>query len=193
MRALTGCPDQLFALISDVTALACDRDTEDLTASEFSHRRDRTERQLHEIIQQRPPSPPLDPEDAEIEEVTELKTLTALLYFYSRVDGAGPQDARVVRLTAQILPLLCRTSLRTHTVLWSLFVVSALGLRRESDEERKVVMERLAALQRTRELGNVRKARRIIEDVWRRRDLREECATMGWDILPDRYGTVSLV
>lgn len=215
MRALTGCPDRLFALISDVTSLAYDRDTAALTPAEFADGRDRTERQLHEISWLRPPtssssscsssfspsssstspssSPPLDPEDAEIEQVTELKSLTALLYFYSRVDGAGPQDPRIARLTARILPLLRRTSLRTHTALWSLFVVGALGVPREGDEERKAVMETLAALQRTRELGNVRKARRILEDVWRRRDLRLSCANLGWSILPDKYGTVSLV
>ncbi|KAK6073248.1 hypothetical protein SCUP234_08846 [Seiridium cupressi] len=50
----------------------------------------------------------------------------------------------------------------------------------------------LAALQQTRQLGNVKKARNIIEDVWKARELRPSKSVKGWKILQGRNQAISL-
>lgn len=121
-----------------------------------------------------------------------MKRLAALMYFYARIDGAGPYEHHMVRLTTAILRLVPRVSLRTNTLLWPLFVVGALGVRPEREDDRRVVLEAMEALQRRRQLGCVRRARCLVEDVWRARDLRAVDASMGWAVLCGREGDVSL-
>ena len=115
--------------------------------------------------------------------VAETKRLTGLLYLYSRIDHLGPQDPCISQLTSQILSLIPQIPLRTNTVLWPLFMVSVLGVQPECDQDRVMVLERLDALQQRRQLGNVRKARDIMEKVWNMRDLEERAVGMGWEIL----------
>ncbi|KAL2136227.1 hypothetical protein VTI74DRAFT_4857 [Chaetomium olivicolor] len=189
IQTLTGCSHQLLSLISKTSQLAYNQAVLGPTA-EFTACRNHLERQLTKLCQ--PISHDATPDEAELALVAETKRLTALLYLYSRIDNAGPQEPHMVRLTAKILSLIQRASLRTNTILWPLFMVGTLGVRPEDDEHRKVVLERLAALQETRQLGNVKKARQIIEDVWKARDLRKSEATNAWSVLTDRYGTISL-
>ena len=160
-------------------------------SAEIKHRRDDIERRIHQLDMSFTRDFVLsDGDDSHI--IAETKRLAALMYLYARIDNANPFHPHMVRLTAQILNLLPTISLRTNTILWPLFIVATLGVRPESDEDRKLVLERLDALQQTRQLGNVKKARRIIEDVWKARDLRSSGAMMGWSILAGRHGTISL-
>jgi hypothetical protein len=201
LQSLTGCSDRLLDIISAITQLAHERERRHpAPVPDFQSRRDDIERELHLLGPGQPPpgvvltTPLLLPPSSgsEFDAVAELKRLTTLLYLYSRLDDAGPREPHVMRLTAAILASLPHISLRTNTILWSLFMVATLGVRPESDGDRKLVVERLTALQRTRELGNVRMARRVVEDVWKRRDLRAECANMGWGVLEGREGAISL-
>ncbi|OIW28287.1 hypothetical protein CONLIGDRAFT_714838 [Coniochaeta ligniaria NRRL 30616] len=170
---------------------AHDQATSGLPTADIAARRNDIERHLTELHQPIPHDAG-GADEAELALVAETKRLTALLYLYSRVDDAGPQEPRVARLTGRILALLQRVSLRTNTILWPLFMVGTLGVRPEDDGHRRLVLERLAALQETRQLGNVKKARRILEDVWKARDLRRKDAGKAWEILTDRHGTISL-
>ncbi|KAK4234196.1 fungal-specific transcription factor domain-containing protein [Achaetomium macrosporum] len=191
LQLLTGCSDRLLDLISDITQLSTEKERlYPAPVPDFKRRRDNIERELYALHQ--PVASPPGSEQTQFNDIAELKRLTTLLYLHSRVDNAGPREPHVMRLTARILQSLQHISLRTNTILWSLFIVATLGVRPESDGDRKLVMERLTALQRTRELGNVRMARRIIEDVWRARDLDPSCATLAWSILKDRNGAISL-
>jgi hypothetical protein len=70
--------------------------------------------------------------------------------------------------------------------------VAVLGIRPECDEDRKMVLARLQALQETRQLGNVKKARGIIEDVWKARDLHSTDINRSWSILEGRDQALSL-
>lgn len=154
-------------------------------------RRDDIERRIHQLevpIYEDPISTGSDNGHM----IAESKRLAALMYLYARIDNANPFNPHMVRLTTQILSILPEISLRTNTILWPLFIVATLGVRPESDEDRKLILERLDALQQTRQLGNVKKARRIIEDVWKARDLRSSAALLGWSILAGRHGTISL-
>ncbi|KAK8078691.1 hypothetical protein PG994_002498 [Apiospora phragmitis] len=121
-----------------------------------------------------------------------MKRLAALLYLYGRLDDAGPQEPHMVRTTRQILGLLQSVSLRTNTLLWPLFIVGVLGIRSEDDEDRRLLLEKLAALQETRQLGHVKKARAAIEDVWGARELHTSQAGKGWSIIKGKCHAISL-
>ncbi|KAI1411982.1 fungal-specific transcription factor domain-containing protein [Hypoxylon sp. FL1857] len=190
--ALTGCPRDLLLLISEInqmSSLIGQAERKPLPST-IQQRRDNVERLLHRLHQE-------VPEDfgsfkSEFAVIAEVKRLATILYLYSRIDGAGPHEPHMVRVTSQILSLVPKISLRTHTGLWPLFIVATLGIRPECDEDRKLLLSRLTALQQTRQLASVKKARLIIEDVWKSRDLHPN-ESPGWSILQGRkHGAISL-
>lgn len=191
---MTGCSKKLFRAISEINRLGSlsfvVRRSETADAIEFERGRNSIERELH--LQQQMAEYPEDSFEYEMAIVTEIKRLAALLYLYGRVDGASPHEKHMVRLTSEVLSLIPKISLRTNTLLWPLFIVSVLGIRPECDADKKLVLARLAALQKTRQLGNVKKARHVIEDVWKARELRPLEAAKGWSILEGRNQTISL-
>ncbi|OTA92176.1 hypothetical protein M434DRAFT_32064 [Hypoxylon sp. CO27-5] len=190
--ALTGCPRDLLILISEINQISSliEQANWAQLPPTIQQRRDNVERLLHQLYQQ-------VPEDfgsfkSEFVIIAEVKRLAALLYLYSRIDGAGPHEPHIIRVTSHILSLVPKISLRTHTGLWPLFIVATLGIRPECDEDRKLLLGRLAALQQTRQLASVKKARLIIEDVWKSRDLHPNDSP-GWSILQGRrHGAISL-
>ncbi|KAI1801191.1 fungal-specific transcription factor domain-containing protein [Daldinia bambusicola] len=190
--ALTGCSRDLLILISEInqiSSLVIEPGQKRLPFK-IQQRRDDVERLLHQLHQDVPEE--FGSSQSEFAIVAEVKRLAALLYLYSRIDGSGPQEPHMVRVTSQILALVPKISLRTHTGLWPLFIVATLGIRPECDEDRKLLLSRLAALQQTRQLASVKKARLIIEDVWKSRDLRPN-SSQGWSILQGRrHGAISL-
>lgn len=189
LQLVFGRPGKVLALVSEISNIAYDQ-TIWGPMSELFSRRDNIERRLNELYRPLPQ----DIEAAEAEEalITETLRLAALLYLHSRIDNAGPQQPYIMQLTDKILSHIHKVPLRTHTILWTLFIVGTLGVRPEADGQRKLVLERLSAFQELRQLGNVRKARQMIEDVWKARDLKKVDATKAWPILTDRHGTISL-
>ena len=166
----------------------------------LQRRRDDIERGLHRLAEQ-PASdmnaddwtdPSLFRSDSQMRRICEAKRLAALMYLYSRIDFSDPYKPHMVRLTQQIIALVSGISTRTNNVLWPLFIVATLGVRPDCEEDRLIVLTKLTELQQTRQLGNVRKARQVIEDVWKARDLRASDATRSWDILHGRLDTISL-
>lgn len=189
--ALAGCSTALLTAISDINCIGLTVGEEEVQISQAHRkRRDDVERTLH--LQDRSSLSLDELISSEVSIIAEVKRLAALLYLYGRIDGAGPQEYHMIRITAQILHLIPRISLRTNTILWPLFIVAVLGVRPECDDDRKLILARLAALQETRQLGNVKKARCVIEDVWKARDLRVSDATKGWSILEGKHRTISL-
>jgi hypothetical protein len=191
--ALAGCSTKLLATISEINRLGTTKvdGQRQYTPDDDRRRRDHIERKLYSQGQILAASSTVLPEP-EVSLIAEVKRLATLLYLYGRIDGASPQEHHMVRITQQILVLIPQISLRTNTILWPLFIVAVLGVRPECDEERKIILARLAALQETRQLGNVKKARRVIEHVWRARDLKPSDAAKGWDILQGKHQTISL-
>ena len=114
------------------------------------------------------------------------------MYLYGRLDEAGPQETHMVKITNEILGLIQHISVRTNTLLWPLFIVAVMGIRTEDEENRTFLLEKLAALQESRQLGNVNKARRLIEDVWNARNLHPSQTWKGWSVLEGRYNAISL-
>ncbi|KAI1765289.1 fungal-specific transcription factor domain-containing protein [Hypoxylon sp. FL1150] len=189
---ITGCTKDLLILISEITqmSLLIGQSSKKQLPPAVQQRRDNVERLLHQLRQDIPGE--FGSFKSEFAMVAEVKRLTTILYLYSRIDGAGPHEPHIIRITSQILSLLPKISLRTHTGLWPLFIVATLGVRPECDEDRKFLLSRLTELYETRQLANVHKARLIVEDVWKKRDLRPEDSE-GWSILQGRrHGAISL-
>ncbi|KAI0383530.1 fungal-specific transcription factor domain-containing protein [Hypomontagnella monticulosa] len=190
--ALTGCSRDLLILISEINQMSSEigQSHQKPLPATIQRRRDDIERSLHQLNQEIPDE--FRSCQSEFSTVAEVKRLSAILYLYARIDGAGPHEPHMIRVTSQILSLVATIPIRTHTGLWPMFIVATLGIRPECDEDRKLLLSRLAALQQTRQLANVKKARKIIEDVWKSRDLRPE-ESQGWNILHGRrHGAISL-
>ncbi|KAI1495432.1 fungal-specific transcription factor domain-containing protein [Biscogniauxia marginata] len=197
LQNLTGCSKELFILISEINSLGSVLDGLDLDTHEQQplsgdrkRWRDEIERRLHDLKQH--VSTDVKSFDEETHNISEAKRLAALMYLYGRLDRASPHEPCMVRLTLKALSIIPKISLRTNTVLWPLFIIATLGIRPESDEDRNLVLGRLAALQNTRQLGNVKKARHVIESVWKARDLKISNPGLGWEVLQERHQTISL-
>ncbi|KAI0018302.1 fungal-specific transcription factor domain-containing protein [Xylariomycetidae sp. FL0641] len=194
LQTLTGCSQALLLLISEINSLGCSLDHDASSASPLSKDqklwRDDIERRLHQLRHQNCRAP--TPLDEELWVIAQVKLQAAIMYLYARIDHASPQEPCMFKLTSQILSFIPKVSLRTNTILWPLFVVATLGVRPESDDDRRLVWSRLAALQSTRQLGNVKKARQVIERVWNARDLRPSDAGLGWALLQEHHASISL-
>lgn len=199
VHTLTGFSKQLFSLLSDINDLAIlqskemglfqDKRLPVAPASPYRQRRDNIERALHRVPLHETKSTISIPQDLDISEV---KRLTILMYLYARIDESSPSEPHMMRLTKTILNLIPRISLRTNTLLWPLFIVGVFGVRPESDGDRIIVLKTLDALQKTRQLGCVKKARDLIEHVWTIRDLSPAEAAKGRSILDGRHRKISL-
>ena len=204
--ALMGCSPELISLISETSDLAdASQPLQDVSRSlggednslkerlqDVQARRNNIERRLYTLSQLLPlPSPGSlfvdeDRQSAteELGYIAETRRLSALVYLYSRLDNVPPGCSPIDRLTGQILALIPKISLRSHALLWPLFVVGTMGIGGASqdggDADRVFVLERLVSLQRTRRLRNVSRAKHIVEAVWRIRDLRGPESLGGW-------------
>ncbi|CAI6085152.1 unnamed protein product [Clonostachys chloroleuca] len=203
--ALLGCSPELISLILEISNLAAQRLSVASTTKgnfESNSRRDEgqaicawrnnIERRLYFLEQVLPCSPSLsigcnqDGQGAieELGYIAETRRLSALLYMYSRLDHIPPGFAPIDKLTTQILALIPKISLRSHALLWPLFVVGTMGIGvvnpESGDAQRIFVLERLVSLQQTRQLKNVRRAREIVEFVWKMRDLQGPEYMGGW-------------
>ncbi|KAG7062561.1 Zn(II)2Cys6 transcription factor [Colletotrichum scovillei] len=199
LESLSGCSKLQIALLSEISDLASEASSPENIlerTNSWGRKRNAIERKLYLMKDASVPTSSELPSRSVKEEtpwlVSELKRLTCLLYFYARVDGSNPSDPHIMRLTEKILELLPHISLQTNTVLWPLFIVATLGVRPGSDGDRKLILERLHLLQQTRQLGNVRKARQIIENVWNARDIGSCGGDQGWAVLEGRHDAMSL-
>jgi hypothetical protein len=189
LQTMTGCSKDFLHILSCINVLAADvkrcSESEYTTheeAKSLDRRRLELERRLHGWNRDQQPDN-LDDNIPEGILIAETKRLAGLLYLYSRTSHLGPRDPCILRLTSRILHLISKVTFRTNAVLWPLFMVATLGVRPECDADRAAVLERLDCLQRTRQLGSVKKARKLIDNVWRIRDLQASASNLGWDIL----------
>ncbi|CAH0052145.1 unnamed protein product [Clonostachys solani] len=203
--ALLGCSPELISLILEISNLAEQRlSVASATNGIFEGKswrergqvtcawRNNIERRLYFLEQVLPCSTSLSIDcdqhgQSAIEElgyIAETRRLSALVYMYSRLDRIPPGFSPIDNLTSQILALIPKISLRSHALLWPLFVVGTMGIGvvnpESGDAQRIFVMERLVSLQQTRQLKNVRRAREIVEAVWKMRDLQGPEYMGGW-------------
>ncbi|GME27160.1 hypothetical protein GTA08_BOTSDO10259 [Neofusicoccum parvum] len=105
--------------------------------------------------------------------VAESKRTTALLYLHSRLAPFFPPDAifTPTHKPDLLATLVSQLSVlpTTPTLLWPLFVLGRASP--DSEDHRRLVLDRLIEMQRLRNLGSVRLARRLVEAEYRAWDL----------------------
>ncbi|KAK5113570.1 hypothetical protein LTR85_010798 [Meristemomyces frigidus] len=205
INTLVGCSEELLGLISQTSDLADEKEgiegaeevslasvgyrkTDFTGSADFARRRTAIERRLHSLSQ----IPLSGPNTDDIALIVETKRLAALIYLYGRFDCLLPHQAPIPHITRKLLSLLAHIESSTTVLLWPLFIVGTFGIQPEGDEDRKLVLKRLTAMQRVRQLAHVKKARRVIEAVWKARDLRAARDSRSWDLLREREGKISL-
>ncbi|KUJ15078.1 uncharacterized protein LY89DRAFT_686632 [Mollisia scopiformis] len=195
MNSDAGVSHELLSLISQISDLAHEKvnikssSIQRSMLDKIQYRRDAIERQLHNLRQNisaksRGSDHGHPPSQEEITSIANAKRLAALLYLHFRLDGSSPYQPHMARLTSQILELLPKIGVWSNTILWPLYIVGVMGVQSERDEDKLVVLERFEDLQQTRQLGNVKRARRIVESVWRLRDIRGSDG-VGWEVVQD--------
>ncbi|KAK6200108.1 fungal-specific transcription factor domain-containing protein [Scheffersomyces amazonensis] len=107
----------------------------------------------------------------------EIKRLATIIYLESCLLNKGPEDELIQRLVRQIFTLLEFIVIKNDfkwysTLIWSVFIASSeiSSLGEESEELRYLTLQILDLLE-SNTLGNIGRTRKIIMDIWKRRDL----------------------
>ncbi|KAK6457372.1 fungal-specific transcription factor domain-containing protein [Scheffersomyces xylosifermentans] len=174
--------------------------------------RDRLEVQLNNLKQYLKLSELDDVSQGNIIKIAEIKRLTTLIYLFARIDleylhlnHSKNSDVDSVnvkypkrftdrfkvikQITKKIMNLIVSLPSTTMSLLWPLFVIGIVSV--ENDEERWFVLSRLIEMERIRELASVKIARRVVESVWKEKDL--NCLSNRWkDMIKGKANTISL-
>ncbi|KAK6460672.1 fungal-specific transcription factor domain-containing protein [Scheffersomyces coipomensis] len=107
----------------------------------------------------------------------EIKRLATIVYLESCLLNKTPEDELVQRLVRQIFTLLEFIVIKNDfkwysTLIWSVFIAASeiSSLCEESEELRYITLQILDLLE-SNTLGNIGRTRKIIMDIWKRRDL----------------------
>jgi hypothetical protein len=187
---LMGCSRSLMTLIRHTTTLASKVSqllrARELTVSEiqtFSTGRDTIERSLYSLKQTCPPN---DVNRSSTCKIAETKRLSAVLYLRERLSIIPSPQTSSSSVNA---PLTYKADLidaiississlpDSSTLLWPLFILGNTDL---NEDNRRFVLERLTNIHRVRNLGSVRKAKLLVEDVWKKSDL-DPAPQRPWD------------
>lgn len=192
---LMGCSRGLLDIISQISDISSNMErinsTRALTPDEIQqmdHSRRRLERALY-AVRQHVPSTTSNPNLAL---VAEAKRTTALLYLYDRfypfslsLGDPDPPEATTHHLKRLVHSLVSQLELLpvTPTLLWPLFVLG--NASPDNEQHRRFVLERLDDMLKTRNLGSVRLARRLVERKFRKWDMQldESGAKDGLDLM----------
>ncbi|OKL57402.1 hypothetical protein UA08_07322 [Talaromyces atroroseus] len=163
--ALMGCSRELLSIISQISSLAAQfRSNGDQDfASHLAIRRVLVQR-LRQLDQY---SPAGTQNSAHLLQVAEAKRLAAMLYLEERIPV--PEQSSTInirsmgrkRLIDSIIDILRVLPATSAASLWPLFVLGNSQL--ENEGHRHFVLGRLAQLERSRKLGNIYHARRLVE------------------------------
>jgi len=160
--ALMGCSRQLISIIHRISCLAQRiRQNSMFEVDEFLSEKSDLVRELLSLHQY----PASSSNDLDIvQTVAEAKRLAALLYLEEKLRIPGLIDSCNINPTAiigSLLDLLSGLPLQNAATLWPLFV---LGISRfTSQDQLNLVLSRLLWLEKSRPLGSICHARRLIE------------------------------
>lgn len=201
INPIFGCSKGLLDLVSAISG-ECEKitpSTIDLCGENEEssrHRRNVLERSLHSLKQDATafysPTSIGDLMSEQIGLVAEAKRLAALIYLHGRLDALLPKQAPLPELCRELIGVLQRVNLCTTTLLWPLFILAVFGIAPNDEEGRAFVLRTLVKIQSVRQLAHVKKARRIIEGVWKARDLHLNRHTLSWVLVCRQEGQVSL-
>ncbi|KAJ4366153.1 hypothetical protein N0V83_007788 [Neocucurbitaria cava] len=185
---LMGCSRGLLDIINQISDISANveriRSSRALSAEELQHvdqSRSRLELALRNLRQHVPSTA----SSLDLALVAEAKRTTALLYLYDRFSSfmlsstdSESSDIAYRHLNRLIHSLVSQLESLpvTATLLWPLFVLG--NVSPDNEQHRRFVLERLDNLIKTRNLGSVRLARRLVEKTYRTWDLQlDECGS----------------
>lgn len=177
---LMGCSRELLDIIHKISKAASDstaiQSKRYMTADELANlttTRNELESSLHTICQ----IPSAASDSTYLTQVAEIKRQTALIYLHERLSTLLPPSSSVSGSSLASYKSSLITSVieqmsplpSTPTLLWPLFT---LGKGSPADEgHRRFVLERLNDILKSRNLGSVRLARKLVADKYRSWDL----------------------
>ncbi|KAL4891115.1 fungal-specific transcription factor domain-containing protein [Aspergillus ambiguus] len=163
-----GCSRRLMILIDDISNLT------DIPEIHYRRKMDELSNALCTLTQNLPSH---SSDRADIAQIAETKRLAALLYLIERADpthmdnmqgSTGPDNLNKHHIISSMLRILTTLS-DAATLLWPLFILGHAGL--ENEEHRRFILDRLHRMQRTRNLGSVRRARKAVKRAFQGKDL----------------------
>ncbi|OJJ68097.1 hypothetical protein ASPBRDRAFT_58147 [Aspergillus brasiliensis CBS 101740] len=170
---IMGCSRRLMLLINDISELPVD--TRIATA-------------LIEIKQFLPQH---SGDRNDLARIAETKRLAAMIYLFNRLDGTTYYADVMTEIKADkvtfinaLINVMSQLPDRA-TLLWPLYILGHASL--EDEDHRRFVLDRLERLQRTRNLGSVRRARMAVKHAFRVVDVRSTARVRA-----SKFGYISL-
>ncbi|KAL5364845.1 fungal-specific transcription factor domain-containing protein [Aspergillus floccosus] len=170
-----GCSRHLMVLIDDISNLA------DTPETLYHQRINNISAALCTLTQTLPAH---SSDRTDVAQIAETKRLAALLYLIERAGrrvppsdctGSPLEKLNKHHIVAALIKMLS-TLPDAATLLWQLYILGNAGL--ENEEHRRFILDRLHCMQRTRNLGSVRRARKAVKRAFQLRDLDHG----GWGI-----------
>eukprot|EP00136_Aspergillus_niger_P005641 XP_001396348.2 Zn(II)2Cys6 transcription factor [Aspergillus niger CBS 513.88] len=173
---IMGCSRRLMGMTNDISDLPSDEHMVNKTinagpADTYISRANRLACSLINLTQTLPPH--LQHRE-DIARIAETKRLAALLYLIERVGSTTYRRQFIPRTDKRTLVNnmidLIQSLPDSATLLWPLYVLGQTAL--DDQDHRRFVMDRLERIERTRNLGSVRRARTAMKDTFRIMDMR---------------------
>ncbi|GLA19480.1 hypothetical protein AnigIFM62618_007591 [Aspergillus niger] len=123
--------------------------------------------------------------------IAETKRLAAIIYLFNRIDGtAYYTDVMNATKSDKNTFISALINVMSHlpdraTLLWPLYILGHASL--EDEDHRRFVLDRLERMQRTRNLGSVRRARMAVKHAFRVVDVRSTARVRA-----SKFGYISL-
>ncbi|XRM36679.1 hypothetical protein ABZX51_000170 [Aspergillus tubingensis] len=193
---IMGCSRRLMLLINEISELPVDTCT--TPSSTTSSDDESVDIHLSEAariataltnIQQFLPQHSSDRDD--LARIAETKRLAAIIYLFNRIDGTTYYTDVMTETKADKDTFInALINVMTHlpdraTLLWPLYILGHASL--EDEDHRRFVLDRLERMQRTRNLGSVRRARMAVKHAFRVVDVRTTAKMRA-----SKFGYISL-
>lgn len=176
-----GCSRELISIISEISSLAAQSRADNFGHAEITNKRISIKNRLSGL-QQYPSIHTRDPQH--LMQIAEAKRLAATLYLEQRVripDDLSTTNSRCVgrkHLIDSIINTLSQLPATSAASLWPLFVLGTSEL--ETEDQRHFVLGRFHQLEKTRKLGNIYHAKRLVEQRIIARSVASICIG-GWE------------
>ncbi|KAL4783426.1 fungal-specific transcription factor domain-containing protein [Aspergillus varians] len=175
---LMGCSRGLMTLINRISILASTRakilKERHLTPAEITEHAVTTSDLCSSLLSLKQTLPTHSIDRQDLERVAHVKQLAALLYLNERLEPQRETETKpkgpppTSHLISSIISTISTLPNMT-TLLWPLFVLGNVAL--ENEHQRRFVLDRLAGIQRARNLGSVCRAIEAVKHSFRTRDL----------------------
>lgn len=196
-----GCLPYLVSLVGRILSLGKCYESlgdDETTQKDILLQRDCIEMELDSLVQVLRVEETDQATSGSIETIAEIKRLTAVVYLFARIDVEThlrclcelfEQRYKTTQdITTRIFYLCESIPTNSMSLLWTMFVVGLTSAA--SDHQRTIILDRFAGMQRARELASVKMARRVVERVWRHKDLHSQ--VMRWRDMVRDSSTISL-